>query len=81
VTKLKLSDLPPAARARVEAADPAKKKARPGKSRKGTGEGAPCPGTCGQCGEAFPTALAWGKHFDATGHSLWRIDLDEYHSR
>lgn len=74
MTKLKLSDLPPAVRAQVEAAEGTK--ARPTKSRKGTGEGAPCPGTCGHCGEAFPTALAWGKHFEATGHSRWAIDLD-----
>lgn len=75
MTKLKLSDLPAKVRAKIEAAEPAAK-ARPGKSRKGTGESAPCPGTCGNCGEAFPTALAWGKHFEATGHGRWSIDLD-----
>lgn len=75
MTKLKLADLPPKVRAQIEAAE-GTKKTSPAKSRKGTGEGAPCPGTCGHCGEAFPTALAWGKHFEATGHSRWCIDLD-----
>lgn len=72
VTGVRLADLPPAVRARVEAE---LGRSRPhGKSRAGVSSSAPCPGHCA-CGAPFPTAAAWERHAAATGCSRWNIDL------
>lgn len=73
MTKLRLSDLPPKVRAQVER--DLGQKPRPKKSRAGISDRVPCPGTCGICGEAFPSAHKWEQHCDATGHGIWSIDL------
>lgn len=72
MTGVRLADLPPGVRARVEAA---LGQPRPrGKSRAGVGHTAPCPGHCA-CGAPFRTAAAWGRHATATGCTRWNIDL------
>lgn len=45
-------------------------------SRAGTSDNVPCPGRCA-CGQQFPTARAWERHADTTGHTRWSIDLEE----
>jgi hypothetical protein len=76
MTTVRLSDLSPKARAKVEAAAnaPARKPGR-GKSRAGISTRAPCPGHC-TCGQPFPTAHTWELHAKAAGHTRWNIDLE-----
>jgi len=80
VTKLNVADLPKAVRDRILArAELAPNRVATGKSRAGTSENVPCPGSC-SCGEPFGTAAAWVRHKDAQppmdGHR-WQIDLPE----
>jgi hypothetical protein len=79
VTKLRLDQLPARVRKQIQASHPELEKLdRKSKSRAGVGLSAPCPGHC-VCGEAFPNALRWQEHSDATGHGRWSIDLNKYH--
>lgn len=67
------ADLPKAVREKLGVATPASS----GRSRKGTGMGAACPGRC-QCGLAFPNYLRWEDHRDTAtegSHVRWVIDL------
>ena len=69
---VRASDLPPEVRRRLGLDQPD----RPRKSRRGVGDGVPCPGRCVTCGRRFRTAAAWQRH--ATAHSpsaRWEIDL------
>jgi hypothetical protein len=72
MTRLHADQLPPDVRKRLGLTD------KPGKSkpsRAGISLSEPCPGTC-NCGQQFPTALAWEKHAQAAGHTRWNITLE-----
>lgn len=45
------------------------------RSRAGTGMGAPCPGTCGACGQQFDRYTAFERH-SRPGHRRWAINLN-----
>lgn len=69
---LKLSDLPPAVRARVEEQAGIGPRAR--KSKAGVGDGQPCPGRC-SCGATFGKYTTWENKHWPTCRGRWCIDL------
>lgn len=74
MTRLRADQLPADVR-RKHGLDTASGRKKP--SRAGTSDNTPCPGTCG-CGEQFPTAKAWERHADKTGHTRWNITLENH---
>jgi len=78
MTRVNVANLPKKVRDKILAqAELAPNRSSTAKSRKGTSENVPCPGSC-SCGDRFATAAAWVRHKDAQppmeGHR-WQIDL------
>lgn len=78
MARLRLSDLPPDARAKVEAQ--LGEKQREGKTRSRTKKSAPTAGVdvvCHACGTRLTSEPAMKRHGDATGHGRYEIVLDD----
>lgn len=76
MTRLRLSDLPPAARAKVEAQ--LGEKQSEGKARSRTKKSAPTAGVdvlCTACDERLTSNAAMARHNKATGHGRYKIPL------
>lgn len=78
MTRVRVSDLGPAARAQIaDALDHKTGAGRRKPSRAGIGEAQPCPGHC-HCGAAFPSFTKWLRHLrnEHANNGRWSIDLD-----